>query len=103
MRYFYHYTHERLVEKIKQTGVFSNHPYFTTTEYYTANGAGQSLGVMPGNINCVLKFRDDGRFKSVGIVDNSNRFAGGGNQYQHPGRPKPIAKRKIGHKNWEPI
>lgn len=101
MKYFYHYTHDRFVDKIKQTGIYPNHPYFTTTEYYTPREAGQSLGVMPNNINCVLKFKDDGLFKTAGIVPTTNRFTGGGIQFSHPLRPKPIASRKISDRSWQ--
>ena len=101
MREFYHYTLEKNVASIKSTGIFPNHPYFTTTEYLNAQHAGQSLGVMAHNIDCVLKFADDGMFKSSGIVPGTGRFIGGGNQYEHPLRPKPIAIRKITERTWK--
>jgi hypothetical protein len=58
---------------------------------------------MAHNIDCVLKFKDDGRFQKVQDVPSTGRFSGGGNQYQHPGRPKPIAVRKINSRNWTPL
>lgn len=91
------------MEKIKQTGIYPNHPYFTPTEYFSPDKAGQSLGVMTHNINCVLKFRDDGQFRKKGIVPKTNRFIGGGIQYLHPMRPKPIAIREIFQRNWQAI
>lgn len=101
MKYFYHYTHERFVDKIKQSGIYSNHPYFTTSEYYTPHEAGQSLGVMSHNINCVLKFKDDGLFKKTEKVPETDRFTGGGIQFLHPSRPKPVAIRKIYSRSWQ--
>lgn len=100
MGYFYHYTLEKNVPSIKKTGIYANHPYYTTTEYFDANVAGQALGVMPHYIDCVLKFEDDGKFKRYSDVPSTGRFTGGGNQYQHPERLKPIAKRSIKSKNW---
>lgn len=95
MKEFYHYTLEKNISNIKSTGIFPNHPYFTTKEYYSSYQTGQSLGLMAHNIDCVLKFRDDDRFKACNDVPTTGRFIGGGNQYQHPLRPKPIAVRKI--------
>jgi hypothetical protein len=100
MREFYHYTLEKFVPLIMKTGIYSNHPYYTTTEYYNADEAGQALGVMAHNIDCVLKFSDDEQFKRYSDVPATGRFTGGGNQYQHPERLKPIAKRSIGSRNW---
>lgn len=100
---YYHYTHENNVTRIKASGVFPDHPYFTTDEYYDANTAGQKLGIMPHNINCVLKFRDDGRFRRVEDVPSSNRFYGGGTQFKHPSSPKPVEKRRISERNWTSI
>ena len=103
MKEFYHYTIEKNVASILATGVYSNHPYYTTTEYYQSYEAGQQLGVMAHNIECVLKFRDDGLFKKVQDVPNTGRFIGGGNQYQHPYRPKPIAVRNIADRIWKSL
>ena len=103
MRFYYHYTHEKIVERIKQTGIFPDHPLFTPTEYFNAYEAGPALGVMPHNINCVLKFKDDGLFKNMGIVPYTGRLDGGGIQYSHPMRPKPIAMRKISNRSWQII
>lgn len=101
MKYYYHYTLVKYVPNIKSTGVYRNHPYFTTTEYHDPEVAGQALGVMAHNIDTVLRFKDDGRFKSAGYVPSTGRFVGGGKQYAHPERPKPIAKRKIWEKTWK--
>lgn len=103
MQEYYHYTLERNVPGIIANGVYPNHPYFTATEYYSSYEAGQKLGVMAHNIDCVLKFRDDGRFKQVSDVPSTGRFSGGGIQYQHPGRPKPIAIRKISERSWRSL
>lgn len=101
MKFYYHYTLEKNLSSILGTGIFPNHPYFTTTEYFDSRTAGQQLGVMPHNIDCVLKFNDDGRYKMLQDVPGTGRFAGGGNQYQHPFRPKPIAIRKISERFWK--
>ena len=100
MGFFYHYTLEKYVPLIMKTGIYANHPYYTTTEYFDANEAGQALGVMAHNIDCALKFADDGKFKRYADVPSTGRFTGGGNQYQHPERLKPIAKRSITSRNW---
>lgn len=100
MREFYHYTREENIPMIMSSGIFPNHPYFTTTEYYNEYQAGQALGVMAHNIDCVLKFSDDGLFKICEEVPTTGRFMGGGIQYLHPFRPKPIAFRKIGERSW---
>lgn len=103
MRTFFHYTLEKYLPSIQASGMYSNHPLFTTSEYYSPFQAGQELGVMPHNIECVLKFKDDGLFRRYEDVLATGRFIGGGNQYQHPGRPKPIAVRKINERNWRLI
>ncbi len=105
MKEYYHYTLESYVSSISKNGMFPNHPLYTTTAYFSATTAGQELGVMAHNIDCVLKFSDDGSFKPAhpGAVPATGRFTGGGNQYQHPLRLKPIAKRKIGDRNWTKI
>lgn len=100
MKEFYHYTLEKNIPGIRSTGIYPNHPYFTTTEYYNASEAGQALGIMPHNIDCVLKFVDDGSFRRCDDVPSTGRFIGGGNQYQHPFRPKPVAFRKITERFW---
>jgi hypothetical protein len=102
MREFYHYTVEKFIPGILASGIYPDHPYFTTTEYYNAFHAGQELGVMPHNINCVLKFIDDGLFERFyEDVPATPRFFGGGNQYLHPHRPKPIEVRKINEQVWK--
>ena len=103
MKLFYHYTLEKNLRSILATGIFPNHPYFTTTEYFNSTTAGQQLGVMAHNINYVLKFNDDGKYKMLHVVPGTGRFSGGGNQYQHPFRPKPIAIRKINERNWKTL
>lgn len=103
MKFFYHYTDEKYLEKIKQTGIYPNHPYFTDSEYFSANEAGQALGVMPHNINCVLKFINDGRYKQMENVLQTNRFIGGGKQYLHPMRPKPISIRPVTSRIWKDL
>jgi hypothetical protein len=102
MREFYHYTLEKNISSIMATGIFPNHPYFTTTEYFSAFTAGQALGIMAHYIDCVLKFQDDGLFKVCENVPDG-RFSGGGNQYQHSMRPKPIAVRKITERIWKSL
>jgi hypothetical protein len=102
MTELYHYTMGKYVPSILETGIYDNHPYFTTTQYYNAFHAGQELGVMPHNINCVLKFKNDGLFKRYyQDVPNTKRFYGGGNQYLHLKRPKPIAMRQIEEQEWK--
>jgi len=100
MQEFFHYTLESNIENIMKTGMSSNISYFTTTEYYNPYQAGQECGVREHYIDCVLKFRDDGRFKQDGSVQNTGRFSGGANQWSHPARPKPIAKRRIYERHW---
>jgi hypothetical protein len=102
MKEFYHYTSENKVNDILRTGVFPNHPLFTTNQYFNAHEAGQAVGVMPHYIDCVLLFSDDGLFRPFNepMVPSTGRFTGGATQYQHPSRPKPIAKRKINELNW---
>ena len=100
MNYLYHYGLEKNLLSIQASGIFRNHPYFTTNEYYNSFEAGQKLGVMSHNINCVLKFEEDGLFKKVQDVPSTGRFTGGGTQYQHPYRPKPIAIRKVNNSTW---
>jgi hypothetical protein len=103
MKFFFHYTLEKNVRSILAAGIFPSHPYFTTTEYFNPTTAGQQLGVMAHNIDCVLRFNDDGSFRRVQDVPSTGRFVGGGNQYQHPFRPKPIAVRKIGEQLWRTL
>jgi hypothetical protein len=96
---FYHYTLEKYLPAVQKDGLYSNCA-FTKTEYYDVYSAGNALGVMPHNIDCVLMFADDGYFKQLNNVAASNRFAGGGTEYTHPFRPKPIAIRKIDGRSW---
>lgn len=100
MSEFYHYTLEKNIIGIRNAGIFPNHPYFTTTEYFDSYDAGQKLGVMAHNIEYVLKFKDDGFFRRLPDVPSTGRFTGGGNQYQHHSRPKPVAVRKITDRIW---
>jgi hypothetical protein len=105
MTEYYHYTAERLLPSILKDGMWPNHPLYTTNVYYSALAAGQAVGVMAHNIDCVLKFIEDGGFKSFSqpIVPSTGRFIGGATQYSHPGRPKPVAKRKINERIWTRI
>lgn len=98
---FYHYTLKANISSIIAAGIYSDHPYFTTTEYFNSIEAGQSLGVMPHNIDCALKFIDDGFFQMVSDVPTTNRFIGGGKQFQHPQRIKPVAVRLISDRTWK--
>ncbi len=100
MKEFYHYTLKSNVENIKKTGMSSNISYFTTAEYFSASIAGAKIGVMAHNIDCVLKFRDDGSFRFDGEVPYANRFDGGADQWSHPAKPKPIAIRNISDREW---
>ena len=102
MKEYYHYTLESKINSIMNTGMFANHPLYTTTQYYNSSQAGQELGVMDHNIDCVLLFKDDGFFKPgiPMLVPATGRFIGGGIQYQHQQRLKPIAKRRISERNW---
>jgi hypothetical protein len=97
---FFHYTLANKLQSIMRTGVFNNDSNFTSTEYFSAWQAGNELGINPHNIDCVLKFTDDGKFIKKGNVQSSNRFSCGGIQYEHPSRPKPVAMRKIAEKTW---
>jgi hypothetical protein len=103
MKEYYHYTLEKNLPGIRKTGIYPNHPYFTTTEYFNAFEAGQALGVRTHNIDCVLKFKDDGMFRACETVPGTGRFTGGGNQYKHPSRPKPLAYRKITERTWKSL
>jgi hypothetical protein len=104
MKEFYHYTHENKVNDILRNGMYSNHPLFTTNQYFNADEAGQAVGVMSHYINCVLLFKDDGLFRLFNqpTVPRTSRFykGDGASQYLHPYRPKPIAKRRISERNW---
>ena len=53
----------------------------------------------------VLKFKADPGFKKLtgGIVDFSNRYSGGGTQFVHAGRLKPIARRRIYERAWTAV
>ncbi len=97
---FLHYTLEKYLPAVQKDGLYPDCAY-TTTEYYDAYSAGNALGVMAHNIDCVLKFEDDGYFKKMNNVAVSNRFSGGGIEYKHPFRPKPIAIRKIDEYIWQ--
>jgi hypothetical protein len=101
MKEYYHYTLESNVNAIRRSGVFDKDANFTTNQYYTAHEAGNGLCIQPHYIDCVLLFRDDGNYKYRGIVDSGKGgLPGGGTQYEHPSRPKPIAKRKISERDW---
>ena len=89
---FYHYAFEEDVQGIILAGVsFSNNPYFTTIEYYNSTEAALKLGIISDKINCVLKFKDDGKF----TLNAGN--------YQHAGITKPIARRRITSRIWKEI
>jgi hypothetical protein len=102
MPHYYTYTLRRHLPRIRAEGMYTNSLSFTPTEYYSKSQAGQALGVMDHHIDCVLKFVDDGRFREFHErVPSTNRFSGGGLQYGHPGRPKPVAVRNILSRTWE--
>ncbi len=103
MKYYYHYTELRHVASIIKDGMYPTHPVYTTEEYFHAHTAQQLLGV--SRVECVLKFRDDGTFKPgrPPIVDVSNRFMGGGLQFETHLRPRPIAQRLIVDHLWTDI
>lgn len=104
MAEYYHYTTEATLNDILRTGMWSNHPLYTTNRYYNTFQAGQAVGVMPHNIDIVLLFKDDGLFKLFNEpVPSTGRFTGGASQYSHPGRIKPIAKRRLSEMNWTSI
>jgi hypothetical protein len=102
MKEYYHYTLESKISAIMSSGMYPNHPLYTTTQYYNSEQAGQELGVMAHNIDCALLFTDDGSFQPGMpiIVPSTGRFIGGGIQYQHLQRLKPIAKRRINSRSW---
>jgi hypothetical protein len=99
MAEFYHYTLEKHISDIRKNGMFHNSSY-TTAEYFDHYVAGQEIGVAPHNIECVLKFRDDGQFRRQNPVSDTVRFRGGGSDYLHPLRIRPIAKRRIKERSW---
>jgi hypothetical protein len=104
MPHCYTYTLRRNLRNITTGGMYTGSLSYTPTEYYDKTLAGQALGVMPDNIDCVLKFVDDGRFREYHErVPSTNRFTGGGRQFGHSGRPKPVAVRGIRSRTWEAL
>ncbi len=99
---YYNYGLAKDVPSKTKNGMFSGGYQYTTNVYFSAHQAGRELGVATDNIEVVLKFTNDSRFKSGQdvAVNLSRGFVGGASQYSHPGRPKPVAQRKITEKNW---
>jgi hypothetical protein len=100
--HYYHYTLEKNIPEILQKGMFQGSSY-AAEEYFSAGEAGQKLGVMPHYIDCVLKFKDDGMFKKQPTVASTGRFLGGGSDYTHSMRIRPVAMRKISEREWKSI
>ena len=105
MKEYYTYTLESKIESILHTGMPADrHPRFTTNQYYNSIEAGNGVGVMPHNIDCVLLFKDDGLFKLFNepLVPRTGLYyiGEGAPQYWHPLGVKPIAKRKIHDRTW---
>lgn len=101
--FYYHYGLQKNVSSIKEKGLYGGGIYQYTTDVYTsAAAAGTALGISTDNVDCVLKFADDGKFRKGPPVDKSpgRGFVGGGSQYSNSGKPKPIAVRKITESNW---
>lgn len=98
----YNYGLAKDIPSKRKDGMYSNGYQYTTDAFYSAHEAGRALGVATPNIDVVLKFNDDVRFKQgPAVAENMSRgFVGGASQYEHPGRPKPVAFRKISDKNW---
>lgn len=102
MNYYYHYTAKKNIDRILKNGVFRSDSNYTKDEYYNARAASTSLGIPVDSAEVVLKFADDGYFISRGLVADSNRYLGGGSQYEHRrGNLKPVALRNIQSTNWE--
>ncbi len=100
--YFFHYTDQLELVNFIRDGMYRDSS-FTVDEYYNAAQASQRLGIPPPV--WVLKFKGDAGFRRLagGIVASSNRYNGGGTQFVHLNRVKPIAKRRIYQKNWTAI
>ncbi len=105
MAEYYHYTLEKNIASIMQKGMYSNSHFYTNNQYYDSITAGQAVGVMPHNIDCVLLFQDDGKFRPYyqPVVAYSGRFSGGATQFEHPSNPRPVSKRKINSRTWTRI
>ena len=104
MQYYYHYTAKRNLERISKNGVFKSDSNFTTDDYFHPRAASQALGIPLESAEVVLKFSDDGFFVSGGSVNISNRYIGGGSQYEHRGgKAKPMAIRNILSRTWEKL
>lgn len=99
MKNYYHYTLQKNIPGIQRAGMFRGSS-FTTEQYFDAYKAGQRLGVRGHYIDCVLMFKDDFGFQNQQDVQQTRRFEGGGKEFTHKGRPKPIAYRKVGDLRW---
>jgi len=102
---YYNYGLAKDVASKIRDGMYSGGYQYTTDIYHLADRAGAHLGVDPKNIEVVLKFEDDGKFKKGPNVAQtpSRGFIGGATQFEHPGRPKPVAQRKIFDRQWVAI
>ena len=102
---YYNYGREADVASKHASGMWSGGYQYTTNAYFNAIQAGTELGVATHNVEVVLKFEDDGGFRpGPDVAATPNRgFLGGGTQYSHTGRPKPVAVRKINETQWTPL
>lgn len=105
MAEYYHYTSDAYSVGIIRDGMYRNSHAYTNNQYFDQNEAGQAVGIMPYRVECVLLFQDDGQFRSFRppLVSRTNVFLGGATQFEHPQRPKPIAKRKIRDQHWQKL
>jgi len=99
---YYNYGLEKNVAQKVRDGMFRGGYQYTTNAYQSADKAGSELGVDPKNVEVVLRFEDDGNYIKGPNVDPvpSRGFVGGATQFEHSGRPKPTAKRKITDSCW---
>lgn len=102
---YYNYGLDKDVDSKSKDGMYRGGYQYTKNVYYSAHQAGTELGVATHNVEVVLKFKNDSQFKQgPAVAANPRRgFIGGATQFSHPGRPKPVAKRKIDEREWEDI
>lgn len=105
MSEYYHYTSMAFAKLIIRDGMYRDSHAYTLNQYFDPNSAGQAVGVMPHNVECVLLFKDDGMYKPYKppIVSAAGRFTGGATQFVHPMRPKPSGIRKINERTWQKV